>query len=594
MSAEAPAAMPRWKHYIEAYREEYSGTVRLVLMGRLLVISLLSIMAALFDYGVSEQPLPVYLGLGLLFGLTYVYLLALKRSENLEKLILVQLVVDFCAQTLVIYLTGGVFNLSYASLYFVSVITAAFLISQQASLLYASLSSVSFTIISILYYFAAETQLELPLMNQTVRELVGLRWNEIIANLLSLSFALHLIAVLASQLPPSLSRVRIHYEEILDRMREGVVAIDNAGRIVYVNTEALRLLNWESVPQVIGRPFPEVLRRREDHEILEILTAGQDLHGEVDIDLRGRGVISVEVKTSVLRDERGRVRGVVGIFADLTLKRMMALVEKRLDRLRNMEAMSLGIAHEIRNPLASIRGAMQELARRSFTDEDDRVLAGIVLEESDRLDLILDDFLQFARMKPVELSEVELAPVIEKTLTLLRCREDATTIKLELRLIDAGPHRVPGDTGKLEQVLLNLGLNAIEAIRDADIEDGEVIFELEAGLLHRSPEQVRERFYGTTDGVEIRIRDNGPGVSEQQRTNLFTPFFSTKQSGTGLGLALVQKIVDAHGGDIVFAPNSPRGSIFRVLLPQFGRMTEIEGDRSQDSRGANGQDSDRR
>src|SRR5205823_13669232 len=114
----------------------------------------------------------------------------------------------------------------------------------------------------------------------------------------------HLVAGLAALLPYRMTRVRILYDEILDSMREGLVAIDNVGKIVFVNREARRLLNWQGIGRLEGRRFTDTLRRREDAKILGLLTSETDIHEEVELELRGRGILAVEVKTTVLRDAR--------------------------------------------------------------------------------------------------------------------------------------------------------------------------------------------------------------------------------------------------------------------------------------------------
>jgi PAS domain S-box-containing protein len=470
--------------------------------------------------------------------------------------------VEILCETLLIYLTGGVSHIVFALFYFITIVTAALLISERAGLLCASSCSVALAINAGAYFLAIEGYLELPLVADELLDVVALHWNSVISNLVQISVSMHVVAYLVGRLPYRVTGGQILYEEILSQIREAVIAIDNAGRVAYVNKEALQLFNWTEIPHLIGRRFPEILSRDEDRRLLEILTVGTDIHGEVELPIRNGTTLPIEVKITVLYDGRGSVRGVVGVFSDLTLKRQMRRAEYRLERFRGIEEMSIGIAHEIRNPLASIRGAMQELGRRAFVDEDDRTLAAIVLKESDRLDAILDTFMGYARMKPVLRSNVDILALTREIIVLLKCREDAKSVEISL---DCASEKLlmSLDIDKIKQVLINIGVNALQALEG----QGSLRFHVKEGQLHRQSEGLESRVYMETQAVEICIEDNGPGVDRDIEGKLFTPFFSSKSQGTGLGLALAQKIIDAHGGDVSFEPLEPKGSRFKIKLP---------------------------
>lgn len=561
---QGPAAETRrWNRYIARYHADYARSIRLLIYGRA-VVTLMLFAVLLF----SEEPAlrlspPKVAVLLLALVLNIVYVPLLSRLRDLERFVLVQVCVDLLIEAALVYLTLGVFHVSVALLHVLSVIAAALLISERAALVLASASTVLLAINGAIAWSSFDSGRPPPFIEFSWLAFVESRWNVVVSNLVAFALGLHVIAFLASYLPYQVRRVRILYEEILSRLREGVIAIDNAGRIVYANSEALRLLHWEGVPELIGRRFPDVLRRDEDRKILEILTAGEDLHGEIEVDFRDRGTLALEAKTSVLRDEQNRLRGVVGIFADLTLKRRMETVSKRLDRLRVLEEMSVGLAHELKNPLASIRGAMQELSRREFADEDDQMLASIVMRESDRLAAILDRFMNYARMRPLDKQAMNAAELLEEMAVLLRLRDDCGAVEV---VVDADPPELElvADRDRLKQVLLNLGVNALQALAG----EGRLTLRLRIGRLHRTQSETPTRLYKALPAAVIEVEDDGPGIEEERRVRLFTPFFSTKPTGMGLGLAIAQRIVDAHGGDISCEPSAGGGSLFRVVLPR--------------------------
>ena len=301
----------------------------------------------------------------------------------------------------------------------------------------------------------------------------------------------------------------------------------------------------------------------------------------------------MDVKTTVLRDGRNRVRGVIGVFADATQKRLIAEMETRLARLEGTEEMALGIAHEIRNPLASIRGAVQELVRTGDTrwTDDDRKLASIVHRESDRLDKIVGEFLGFARTRPPERHPQDVARLVEDAALLVAQRDDAKAFDVRTE-VTGGPFIALVDAGQLRQVLLNVAINGLEAMKKHEPAIASAAAAAAASspstpsgarprpargrlqLLVR-PAELPARSALPSGGslvaarasVEVSVDDDGPGVPPDQRAKVFMPFFTTKKTGLGLGLAIVQKIVRDHGGDVRCEASPTGGARMRIVLP---------------------------
>jgi signal transduction histidine kinase len=298
---------------------------------------------------------------------------------------------------------------------------------------------------------------------------------------------------------------------------------------------------------VIGRSFVDAFPA----EVAALFRKGLQERGRLQQEIR-IGDRPLEVSISQLADGRGGgVRGAVAIFNDLTLRRQMEKVTERAERFRALLEMSAGIAHEIRNPLASIRGAAQELEATALPDEDDRRLMGVVLRESDRLDKIVSEFLEYASDRPVDLALVDVCEVVNEVVTLLRAREEGKGAVFQ---VDTPPQLVVKcSPDQLKQVFLNLGLNALEACGLG----GRVIFR--CGPAH-NPGDPRL-------GARVEIEDNGPGIPKDDMKRLFSPFFTTKPRGTGMGLAIARKIITAHGGTIALDSVEGKGTTVRMWLP---------------------------
>ncbi len=232
---------------------------------------------------------------------------------------------------------------------------------------------------------------------------------------------------------------------------------------------------------------------------------------------------------------------------------------KERDRLAAIGEMSAGLAHEIRNPLAAIKGAAQYLDPKKLPP-DDREFLEIMVEEVNRLDGVVTQFLDYSRPLKPSLAPTNVNEVLEKTFKLLQAQVPAS-IALELELADWIP-RVQADAEQLKQVFLNLALNAFQAMPSG-------------GRLHVSTRAARDELAFWREGgrrsdlVEIRFRDTGPGIPEEARENIFVPFYTTKEKGTGLGLAICQRLVKAHQGTIVVHSPPGGGAELLVALPSL-------------------------
>jgi PAS domain S-box-containing protein len=497
------------------------------------------------------------------------YIAARHFLRNAVFLAWVQLLVDVALESFLVYYTGvdGVF----AYLYFATVIAAAMILSGRASLLVASTSTVLLSVVFIAHFL--EAQSAGPAGGPVPRVLQEL--NALVVHLAFFALSLHVVALLAGRLAAEVRRVRILNDEILQTMSDGVVTIDRDGRVAFVNRPARHLLGLSGGVRLEGRSFESLGADALERVLRETLQTGEPTQTSVRLARPDGSAIALDLTASILEDAESRVRGVVAILHDATLREAVEEMERRAERFRALAEMSTGMAHEIRNPLASIRGAAQALRDDAARPEDSRLLA-VVVRESDRLEAIVDHFLRFARHRPPVLRDVDVHGLLQEVASLLRSRPDTRAIDIAVET-DA-PLRARCDADQVKQVLLNLGLNAVEALAERAGTGARVLLRArreEADVSARPISSARLLRPGAApplpavEGPRLRIEfiDNGPGIAPAHQARLFEPFFSTKPRGTGMGLAIARRIVEAHGGTIAIDSLPGRGTTFRILLP---------------------------
>lgn len=460
----------------------------------------------------------------------------------------IQIMVDVLLVGGLVYLTG--IDRVFALLYFGVIIAAAMILSLRAALGLASTASVVLAVVSILYYFAGAEDLTLPFVDPVLVEIHNTRLNFLLPFLTLFAFLLHVVAFLAGKLSAEISRVRILTDEILLNMAGGVLAADRFGAVQFVNPQASRLLGLRDADIVRGRRLEDAVPRKVA-DLFQRALRGDDRVAD-EFAVQGS---PVRVVVSPLREDAGGpLRGAVALINDLTLRSQIEEMTRRAERFQALLEMSAAMAHEIRNPLASIRGAAQELGSTVLPKEEDRTLLGVVVRESDRLNEIISEFLEYASDRPLDMGLFDLADVLRETVLLLEARG---VHNVEIR--DEIPRTLlcPGEPGKLKQVFLNLGLNAFDALLKS-VKIGHLDIRCRPG---RSPElEPRE-------GLVVEFQDDGCGIARENIGRVFDPFFTTKTQGVGMGLAIARKIVRGHGGDITVESEEGKGATFRVWLP---------------------------
>jgi signal transduction histidine kinase len=530
-----------------ADRQQLESRLKWLMFGRLAIAAVGVFAILLVRWPDPGSTAPYYTLLGACL-LNLVYLILARTGVGPKPLATAQLALDVLIVGILAYLTG--IDGFFAFLYFGTVIAAATLLGSRMAVGMASGASIMLAVVWILFFLQAEFNLNLPLVDQRVVEDYSTRQKFIIPFLFFFAVSLHVVALLAGRLIAEVSRVRILNEEILQNMAGGVLAADRFGGIQFINPPALKLLGLRDTDDVRGRQIDETLPREVVEFLRRAMRGGERLAQEFTI--HGNPVrIAV---TSVGDGESGPLRGVVAIFNDLSLRTQMEEMTRRAERFKALLEMSAGMAHEIRNPLASIRGAAQELQTSKLPREDDRQLLGVVIRESDRLDEIISEFLDYANDRPIERGLCDLSEVLEETVLLLEARGNRNVeIRKEIprTMVCQGAH------DKLKQVFLNLGINALDACAQ-NVKIGHVLFRCAAA---KGPQT------DPRQGILVEVDDDGCGVSRENMARVFDPFFTTKPRGVGMGLAIARKIVQAHEGEITMESQEGKGTSVKVWLP---------------------------
>lgn len=352
----------------------------------------------------------------------------------------------------------------------------------------------------------------------------------------------------------ALEQLRVDTNYILENMSSGVLVIDSVCRVVTINLAAEEILEIKK-DDVLARHVDESLGRRVPdlaHELVHALsTERSKRRHEISAYTRDGKHRPLGISISLLNDGAERRRGVIAVFQDLTEVHEMRERVRKADRLAAIGELSAGIAHELRNPLASISGSIEMLYQELKLEGENGRLMELIMRESDRLDRIISDFLDFAKIRQPKRMPARLDKCLSETMVLLRKNaEKSAGISIRLECAEDMP-LVYMDDEQMRQVFMNLAVNSCEAME-------------EGGTL--------DVIAGPTGAGYVRVAfcDSGPGIEAVGMERLFEPFFTSKEGGTGLGLAIANKIVEAHGGAIEYRNREQGGAVFTITIPIVG------------------------
>ena len=345
----------------------------------------------------------------------------------------------------------------------------------------------------------------------------------------------------------SLSRIKAFSDNVVENVPIGLVALDQKGKIAAFNKDAASILQL-SITEVIGQAARELLPAILLEQINDSRTHDDVIEKEIECTVADGKTVPLEIAASSIQDEHNVFVGNVLLFKDLTEVRALRREVTRSQRLASVGRLAAGVAHEIRNPLSSIKGFATYFKQRYPDRPADQQTADIMIQEVDRLNRVVGQLLEFARPVPVKPKPVSLQRLLDDSVALVteQAADKGISIKTQNK---ARVDEVLIDPDRINQVLLNLYLNAIDAMEKG----GELNVEISSDGQGRS--------------VVIQVSDTGHGISREDLSKIFEPYFTTKSTGTGLGLAIAHNVVEAMGGKITVESGGQAGTTFTVTLP---------------------------
>ena len=558
---------------MNANRSESSHSrTRRLLLSRFSVFALLLIIVILFLRLPASLVLPFTVYSMVTLGLLLLIAFDLKATHGLlfGAVVILQLVLEIAVDAGVVYHTGGV-DSAYAVLFVLSILSASMVYELIGSVVVAALASGAYA--SILWF---ENGLEFS--PESLSLLSDASFYKVFLYVCTFFLVAFVSGYLAQKLKAKgeelwsasleLDQVKADTDEILIHLKSGLITIDASGRVVYFNRAAEEILEYSEL-EVKGKDCREVFRQRMP-QLAERITRPaksnqEDSRGLLYIEDRSKRKIPVGISTSILGDRKTGVRGVIAIFQDISEAMRLEEKVRTADRLAAVGELSAGIAHEIRNPLASISGSVEVLNEELSLTEENRKLLDLIIKETGRLNRIVTDFLSYARIGPSLLSKVDLARVVDEVVEVAKKHPSFAESITIRQLFSSNARYVLGEENQIKQILLNLLVNAMESMQGRW---GEVL------ITDKTLDQLDQFYFKgeepqESDWVPLAVVDQGKGMSDEQKEKIFSPFYSAKKNGTGLGLPIVQRLVNNLGGRIEFRSEKGKGSVFVVYMQKY-------------------------
>ena len=474
------------------------------------------------------------------------------RRRPSTAFIAVQMLFDLALVTAVVHVTGRR-DSGFPALYILVIANAAILLPRGGSALAALLGCAFYLADAIVF---ADAGLTVAVVLQfAVFAVVAIAAGSIGARLREVRDG-------RAELAVELHQARFQAADILSNIRSGIITIDADRRLRYANPAASTLLGLD----LDGRMGTVMLD--ELAALAPALAAALDRAAETgERTSRAEGEATIAGRTfpigvtTTFADGPTAVNGwsTTAIFQDISSQKQLDSLNMRAQRLEAVAELSASLAHEIKNPLAAIRSAVEQLARLPHANDDGRTLAGLVVRESDRLDRLLIEFLDFARVRATHTAPVDLGAIARAAAGLVAQHPDRRTGVQVVCSTPELPLMIAGDEDLLHRAVFNLALNAVQAAPAG----GRVAVEVAPVEIDQLPAGLSAFDHGA---VALRVTDDGPGIPAQVRDILFDPFITTKPGGSGLGLPIVHRAVEAHAG-VVLVDSSPAGTRFTILLP---------------------------
>ncbi len=535
-------------------------SLQTLIIGRLMVIFLLLVTSwfwysGTFRLSFNNFPQGLFLVFIISVGLTIVYFFLLRLSKNFAWQVRVQFLLDALLITWLLWRTGDLSS-PYITLYIVLISVASFFLRPLATLLMASICALLFVTLSVLTFYSVIESSGTPQVGSKAIQIISFH-----------IVALLVVGLLASRLSDrrmsgieleattkTLASLRALHERIVESIRSGLVTTDLDGNIYTFNAAATEITGYR-LDEMQGKSIYDLFGDIREQIDLSLAAAGdgeQLPRFETDLETPDGFAVRIGFSVSLLFSETHEATGLIITFQDLTEIRSMEESVRRKDRLAAVGRVAAGLAHEIRNPLGAMRGAIQVLDSDTPAESRQAGLMDIILKESDRLNSIITNFLGYARPAAADFAETNVGEAITDTLTLLRHSPDVRDDHELISEHGDEPIVISADGAQLKQIFWNLARNAMQAMPEGG--------KLSIALMTIPNNRIR-----------ITFEDTGLGMSQDQVEQLFEPFSNSTSGGTGLGLSIVYQIVKDHNGVINVRSHEGVGTTITVELPRDNR-----------------------
>ncbi|MEW6108093.1 MAG: ATP-binding protein [Nitrospirota bacterium] len=480
-----------------------------------------------------------------LYILTIIYSLLINRIKNLFLFAYIQLILDVFSEIFLVYFTGGIGSWFSFTL-ILTVLSSSIVLNKKAGYIIASLSSILYGVLLDLQFYHI-----LPIIYEGVIPEKQFLYN-IFIHTVSFYGTAFLSGYLSHRLEKTVEKLEekdTHLKDleffnikVIESLPSGLFTTDISGNVLIFNKAAEKITGLKK-SQVFGGSiekalpflkFPFDSGRRE-----EMLKTGENEDKIIGINI------------SVLKDISGKETGYIGVFQDLTQLKQLETRMKQKEKWATIGELSANIAHEIRNPLASLKGSIEMLKENKIPSKHKVKLMDIALKEMDRLNNIITDFLTYSRPKPLELKKFDIHSLLHETIDLLNTKQDGGNIMIKKGFNSSLV--VEADPQKMRQVFWNLAINSIEAMHDG----GELFISTQ----------------NNNNFIRIIFSDTGSGIDPSNIDRIFYPFFTTKEEGTGLGLSIAYRIIEEHNGSLIVQSIPGTKTTFEIILPkEYGKF----------------------
>ncbi len=520
---------------------------------------------------VPIQPISVVIGFA--YFLFLIYILLLKFCSKFVWTATVLVSGDLAIVAGILYSTGGIES-PFSFLNILTIIATGIILPRTACYLAASAAGIIYGLLLDFQFYGILNPIYLS-PNSIGSYERGYVFYIIFINIISYYSVAFLSSILAQRLKiikeeledksANLQKLQAFHQNILQNMGNGICTTDMEGRITSVNPAAEQIIGFPSI-EILNKYCFEILKLSDLNNFFKTKDEPLPFQLEGECSRKDKLNIRIRMKISGLKDENGELAGFICVFEDLTALRAMENKIAQSQRLIEVGKISAGLAHEIRNPLASLSGSIQVLRNGLSLEQTDKRLMDIVIRETDRLNSIVSDFLNYANPRPPKITFVNLTQVLEDVVTLLKndqAYNQSVNVVLNCPLEKS---YLKGDSQLIRQLIWNLCVNALQAMSDG----GELKISLKETL-----DFYREDYHSKRAGIYLAVEDDGYGIEPGLENKIFDPFFSTKEKGVGLGLAVVYKIVNQYDGYIGCKSRTPHGACFEIYIPNALTPKEV-------------------